>query len=105
MFFNTIVFPPFLIAFLVTLIATPICVFFLKKFGIVDDPKTHKHPAILHSKPIPRGGGIPLFLAYYIQFSFFRYQSFALFAVFCLFCWCLDDKYDLSPIFTLLPTL
>jgi UDP-GlcNAc:undecaprenyl-phosphate GlcNAc-1-phosphate transferase len=34
----------------------------MKKIGLVDNPKIHKHPAIIHTKPIPRGGGIPLFL-------------------------------------------
>ncbi|MBU3979321.1 undecaprenyl/decaprenyl-phosphate alpha-N-acetylglucosaminyl 1-phosphate transferase [Patescibacteria group bacterium] len=34
----------------------------MKYFGLVDNPKTHKHPAIIHTKIIPRGGGIPLFL-------------------------------------------
>ncbi|HVF69565.1 MAG TPA: MraY family glycosyltransferase [Xanthomonadales bacterium] len=28
----------------------------------MDDPKLHKHPGIIHKKPIPRGGGVPLFM-------------------------------------------
>ena len=38
----------------------------MKKIGLVDDPKLHKHPAIIHTKPIPRGGSIPLFLGAFI---------------------------------------
>ncbi|HSW48308.1 MAG TPA: MraY family glycosyltransferase [Candidatus Saccharimonadales bacterium] len=53
---------PFLLSFAVTAITTPISIFFLKKMKIVDDPKLHKHPAMIHKVPIPRGGGIPLFL-------------------------------------------
>jgi UDP-GlcNAc:undecaprenyl-phosphate GlcNAc-1-phosphate transferase len=44
------------------LLLTPVSILLLKRFGILDNPKTHKHPAIIHTKPIPRGGGIPLFL-------------------------------------------
>jgi len=53
---------PLLFSFLVTLIATPLSLVVLKKLNIVDDPKKHNHPAIIHKKPIPRGGGIPLFI-------------------------------------------
>jgi UDP-GlcNAc:undecaprenyl-phosphate GlcNAc-1-phosphate transferase len=43
----------------------------MKKFGLVDNPKIHKHPAIIHTKPIPRGGGIPLFLGALVAGVFF----------------------------------
>jgi len=70
----------------------------------MDDPKTHKHPAILHSKPIPRGGGIPLFLGILISGFFFlpiTPITLALFAgsFLSLLVGILDDKYDLSPYF------
>ncbi|MCX6783673.1 MAG: hypothetical protein NT141_01185, partial [candidate division WWE3 bacterium] len=29
-----------------------------KRFGFVDDPKTHQHPAMLLKKPTPRAGGL-----------------------------------------------
>lgn len=50
----------FFTAFLTTTIATPIALIFIKKFKLYDDPKSHIHPGIIHTKPIPRGGGIPL---------------------------------------------
>ena len=59
---QTTVFIPLITAFVATILATPISLFFIKKLGIVDDPKKHKHPAIIHKKPIPRAGGIPLFV-------------------------------------------
>jgi UDP-GlcNAc:undecaprenyl-phosphate GlcNAc-1-phosphate transferase len=52
---------PFLIALLVTVLLTPISIILIKKIGLLDDPTIHKHPGIIHKKPIPRGGGIPLF--------------------------------------------
>lgn len=48
---------PLAVSFIVTAIATPVCLIFLKKYNIVDDPKKHKHPAIIHEKPIPRAEG------------------------------------------------
>lgn len=68
---TTIVLLPFLTAFLVTLVLTPFAIKVVKKLGLVDDPKLHKHPGIIHTKPIPRGGGIPLFLGAFIAGLFF----------------------------------
>lgn len=46
------------IAFIISFITTPVVIILAKKFGLVDNPK-RKHPAILHSQIIPRGGGLP----------------------------------------------
>lgn len=54
---------PFFISFALALILTPITIFFSKRFGLVDDPKTHKHPGAIHKKIIPRAGGLPVYLA------------------------------------------
>lgn len=53
---------PFLLAFIITTAVTPITIYFMKKYGILDDPRIHKHPGIIHRKPIPRGGSIALFI-------------------------------------------
>lgn len=104
MLFENVVTLPFLLAFMVTLIATPICIVYLKKYNIVDDPKKHKHPAILHTKPIPRGGGISLLLGILIAGFFFLPITPITIALFTasflsLIVGVLDDKYDLSPYF------
>lgn len=52
----------FFLGFLLTALITPIVIFLMKRFGVVDDPLSHKHPGIIHKKPIPRGGGLALFL-------------------------------------------
>ncbi len=57
---------PFLIAFGITVFATPLCVTLMKKLKILDDPKIHVHPSIIHTKPIPRGGGLPLFIGVFL---------------------------------------
>ncbi|RJR25927.1 undecaprenyl/decaprenyl-phosphate alpha-N-acetylglucosaminyl 1-phosphate transferase [Candidatus Microgenomates bacterium] len=61
---------PFLVSFLVSFIFTPAVILFLKKKGFVDDPKKHKHPKVVHSYPVPRGGGIPIFLGIAVSLFF-----------------------------------
>ncbi len=53
----------FLAPFIFSLILTPLTIKLAKKYGFVDDPKVHKHPAILHTKTTVRGGGGAIFLA------------------------------------------
>src|SRR3972149_7588707 len=93
---------PFLVAFVISVIVTPISLVILKKSGIVDDPKVRKHPAIIHSKPIPRGGGIPLFIGVIIAGIIFlplnsTTASIYLASFIALIIGVLDDKFDLSP--------
>jgi UDP-GlcNAc:undecaprenyl-phosphate GlcNAc-1-phosphate transferase len=58
-----LVFLPAAIAGLIACLATPVVIFFSKKLGIIDDPATHKHPSVIHTRPTPRGGGLAIFLA------------------------------------------
>lgn len=53
----------FALAFFSSLILTQITIKLAKKYKFVDDPKSHRHPAMLHKKAIPRAGGLPIFLA------------------------------------------
>jgi UDP-GlcNAc:undecaprenyl-phosphate/decaprenyl-phosphate GlcNAc-1-phosphate transferase len=97
-----IIFFPLIAAFLATVIATPFSLFFIKKLGIVDDPKKHKHPAVIHKKPIPRAGGIPLFIGVLITSLIFLPVEKITIAIFiasfiCLVTGVLDDKFDISP--------
>ena len=62
-----LLFLAFFVAFFVTTIVTPIALLFIKKLGLYDDPKAHIHPGIIHTKPIPRGGGIPLFIGAFVS--------------------------------------
>lgn len=97
-------FLPFITAFIAVAILTPISIGFIKKLGLMDDPKIHKHPAILHKMPIPRGGGIPLFFGVLISSLLFLSISKAVFFLFlgsflALVVGVLDDKFDISPYF------
>lgn len=62
----SVILPPFLVAFAVTTLTTPLVIRLMRKFGILDDPTIHKHPGVIHRKPIPRGGGIPLFIGTFV---------------------------------------
>jgi len=99
---NQIILFPFLFSLLLTAVSTPVALFFLKKFNVVDDPNKHKHPAILHKKPIPRGGGIPLFIGAFVACIIFlpldKIIIATLIASFIsLLVGVLDDKFDISP--------
>lgn len=101
MLINNILFP-FIISFITTVIFVPVSLFFIKKFGIFDDPKTHKHPAIIHTKPIPRGGGIPFFLGIFLASILFLPLTSTAISIFiagfiALIVGVFDDKFDLSP--------
>ncbi|MBI4039445.1 undecaprenyl/decaprenyl-phosphate alpha-N-acetylglucosaminyl 1-phosphate transferase [Candidatus Daviesbacteria bacterium] len=92
---------PFLIAFIIALIATPIAIKLAFHFGFVDDPR-RKHPAILHKRIVARAGGLPLFLAITIGVWLFLPISQQLIGIIIaslilVAVGLLDDKYDLSP--------
>ncbi len=99
---QNLIFLPFLTAFLITSLITPLCIRILKKYGVVDDPKVRKHPAAIHSKPIPRGGGIPLFVGAFVAGLIFLpinqiTLSIYLASFIALLIGVADDKYDISP--------
>lgn len=57
---------PFFVAFLICAILTPVVRVLALKYGLVDDPKVHKHPAVIHKKITPRAGGLPVYLAFLV---------------------------------------
>lgn len=57
-------FGAFLLSTVLSLIFVPPVAILARKFGLVDDPQKHKHPAVIHKKSIPRAGGLPIFLAF-----------------------------------------
>lgn len=54
---------PFVLALIVSLLATPLTIFIFQKMGWVVDPAKTPHPAHIHKTPVPKGGGIPIFIA------------------------------------------
>lgn len=100
--FNIHIFLPFIFALISTAILTPISIVIFNKIGIIDDPKVRRHPAVIHSKPIPRGGGVPLFLGALISAFIFLPHTTITNAIFLasfisLVVGFMDDKLDISP--------
>lgn len=54
---TNLIFAP-LFSLLVSLAATMLIIKYAKRLGILDDPRKNKHPKVIHTKPIPRGGGV-----------------------------------------------
>lgn len=93
---------PFLVSLGIAFITTPFVILWAKKLNLLDDPKTHKHPAIIHKKPVPRAGGLPIFIAVFLTTIAFIELSLQIDVI--LLCGALvvlvgilDDKYDISP--------
>lgn len=73
---TTLALVPLVTALLFTAGLTFFSIKLSKKLGLMDDPKKHIHPGMIHSKPIPRGGGIPLFFgALFASFFFIPFNS------------------------------
>lgn len=68
--------------FFLTTLLTYIFIFINKKIGLLDDPKRQNHPGIIHIKPIPRGGSIPIFLGTFIAGLIFLPQNNITLAIF-----------------------
>jgi UDP-GlcNAc:undecaprenyl-phosphate GlcNAc-1-phosphate transferase len=81
------------LAFLVTLLLTPVCRSACRRFGWVDQPGLRK----LHQAPIPRAGGIAIFLGYAVAICA-RHEWAILPAVCAAFgTGMLDDLVNLKP--------
>ena len=89
------------VALLLSLFLTPVTAYFARKYKFVDDPKIHRHPAILHKKIIPRAGGIPVYLALLISSLLFLPMSQKIIGIYLggLILVCvgiIDDRHDLG---------
>ena len=97
----------FTVAFLISLVLTPITIVLAKKYKLVDNPKTHKHPALLHKKTIPRAGGLPIYLAVFVASILFLELSQKILGIFLgglvlVGVGLLDDRLDLKSYHKLL---
>lgn len=89
-------------SFTIMVVITPFAISLIKKWGLMDDPDTHKHPAIIHTKPTPRGGGLPIYIAILICIVVFLplnpiFLSVLFAGAIVVVIGLLDDKYDVSP--------
>lgn len=95
-------FLPLLVSVFLSFAITPLVIKFAKRLKIMDDPKRNKHPKVIHTKPIPRGGGIPIFIAILVTSLLFipidkHLISILIGAGIIFVMGFLDDKYNLNP--------
>lgn len=93
---------PAIFAALMSFLVTPLVIALAWKIGIIDDPKKHKHPKVIHTYPIPRGGGLAIFIAFLLASLIFlpidkRLLGIIGGAIVIVVIGILDDKYDLNP--------
>ncbi len=99
---SKLVFLPAFTAALIAFGVSPLVIKFAKKIGIVDDPKSHKHEKVIHTYPVPRGGGLAIFIAIATSVLIFlpfdkHLKGILAGALILTIVGILDDKYDLNP--------
>jgi len=82
--------------------STPFVIKIAKKMGVIDDPKKSKHPKVIHTYPVPRMGGLAIFIAVFVASIIFLPFDKHLIgilagAIILVIMGILDDKYNLNP--------
>ncbi|KKR44929.1 MAG: glycosyl transferase family protein, UDP-N-acetylglucosamine:undecaprenyl-P N-acetylglucosaminyl 1-P transferase [Microgenomates group bacterium GW2011_GWC1_41_20] len=93
---------PWIISATIAFLTTPLVIKFAKKIGIIDDPAKNKHPKVIHTYPVPRGGGIPIFIALLAASLIFlpidkHLIGILIGATILVVLGVLDDKYNINP--------
>ena len=93
---------PFVLAATLSAAITYLTILMYRALGIVDRSTAKEHPKHIHTQPVPRGGGLPIFFAMFfttIMFAKFDGHMAGIFAgAFILMgLGILDDIMDLSP--------
>lgn len=93
---------PWIVAAILAFLATPLIIKLAGKLGIIDDPKRNKSPKVIHTYPVPRGGGIPIFFALLACSLIFlpidkHLIGILVGAAILMVMGTLDDKYNLNP--------
>lgn len=100
-FFNISLLPG-LVSFLIAILLTPKVIKLMEKFGVIDDPSKNTHPKVIHTYPVPRGGGLAIFVAILTTSLLFLPLDRHLIgiltgAMLLVVVGLLDDKYNLNP--------
>jgi UDP-GlcNAc:undecaprenyl-phosphate/decaprenyl-phosphate GlcNAc-1-phosphate transferase len=100
--FTNLIIQPIFVSVIFSFLATPLVIRFANKIGIIDDPKKHKHPKVIHSYPVPRGGGLAIFISLFISSLILipldkHLMGVLIGAIVITTLGLMDDIYDLSP--------
>lgn len=99
---NFLLIIPLVLAAVSAYFLTPLVIKLMWKWGVVDDPKTHRHPKVIHTKPTPRGGGLAIFVVIFVLSLILLPLDKHLLgilagAIILVILGILDDKHDLHP--------
>jgi UDP-GlcNAc:undecaprenyl-phosphate GlcNAc-1-phosphate transferase len=92
----------FLTSSIISVLTTPLVIRIYKKKGWLDDPKIKKRSQDIHKYPVPRGGGIPIFISLFSTSLIFlppdkHLIGILLGALVILVMGIVDDLIDLNP--------
>lgn len=101
MFTNLIIWP-FITSLVISFIVTPIVIWWYRRHNFVDDPTLKQHAKIVHLRPVPRGGGIPIGASLLVAGGLFltwdkHLLGILLGAAILMIVGIIDDLKDLSP--------
>jgi len=68
---NALFLLPLIITALAALGISPLIIRWYKGRGWVDDPSKNRHPKVVHTYPVPRGGGLVIFVAFLVGVGWF----------------------------------
>lgn len=99
---TSLFFLPGFLAFGISLVVTFLTIKIYRRFGWVDDPQTNSHIKVTHRYPVPRGGGIPIFVSLLLIGAIFlgfdkHFIGIILGALVLTLVGVLDDIWNLSP--------
>lgn len=102
-YFKSLFLKPFFLSFILVYLITPLVIVLAKKLKLIDDPKLRKGPHT-HDRPIPRGGGLAIYLGFFIVSALFLPLTKQIIGIlaggfFLVLIGLFDDKYDLNPRF------
>ncbi len=92
----------FLTSFFLSIVFTVPTIFLAKKFNLVTDKDKRSHPAHTHKGVVPRAGGIPIFLSFFLTVFLFLSLNkiivgIIIASLLLVLIGVLDDYFDLSP--------
>lgn len=93
---------PFVLSFMMATAVTYLTILVYRGLGLVDKSTSKNHPKHIHSKPVPRGGGIGVFVGIFFAVAMFltldpHIAAIMAGGILLLIAGVLDDVLDLSP--------
>lgn len=93
---------PLITSFIVSFLTTPLVIYIYKRLKWLEDPKRNPHEKNTHETPVPRGGGIPIFISFLIASLIFlpldqHLRGILLGSIIIFIMGFFDDRMSLNP--------